>query len=199
MEYFYLNDLATWIRRFTLDNLNANKIAKQWADVISSAFEDGIYDHSKYVSAYHDVLGMKPNGGRLIDFMNFYPISMLSDCLDEKTEIALMEYALNKEGGIYYIYDKQLSIVPACFESREASRYLGAMELLSKYKYARNRLGFVEDWLMDNRNVDGKWDMGKVVNDKLYFPLSDDWRKKETREADCTQRVENLLKELLGK
>jgi len=67
-----------------------------------------------------------------------------------------MEYALNKEGGIYYIYDKQLSIVPACFESREASRYLGAMELLSKYKYARNRLGFVVDWLMDNRYVDGK-------------------------------------------
>ena len=65
-----------------------------------------------------------------------------------------MEYALNKEGGIYYIYDKWLSIVPTCFESREASRYLGAIELLSKYKYARNRLGFVADWLMDNRNVD---------------------------------------------
>ena len=41
--------------------------------------------------------------------------------------------------------------------------------------------------------------MSKIVNDKVYFPLSDDWRKKETREADCTQRVENLLKELLGK
>ena len=27
--------LATWIRRFTLDNPNANKVAEQWADVIS--------------------------------------------------------------------------------------------------------------------------------------------------------------------
>lgn len=25
---------------------------------------------------------------------------------------------------------------------------------------------------------EGKWDMGKSVNDKMYFPLSDDWRKK---------------------
>lgn len=44
---------------------------------------------------------------------------------------------------------------------------------------------------------DGKWDMGKSVNDKVYFPLSDDWRKKEIREADCTERIEKLLKELL--
>ena len=45
---------------------------------------------------------------------------VLSNCLDDKTEIALMSYALNKEGGIYYIYDKQLSVVPSCFETREA-------------------------------------------------------------------------------
>ena len=191
--------LATWIRRFTLENLSANKIANQWAAVISQAFEDGTYNHSKYVSAYYEILGMKPNGGRLIDFMNFYPISMISNCLDKKTEIALMEYALNKEGGIYYIYDKQLSIVPVCFESREASRYLGAMELLSKYRHAKDKLRFVAEWLIANKNANGKWDMSKIVNDKVYFPLSDDWRRRETRETDCTERIENLLEELLDK
>lgn len=41
--------------------------------------------------------------------------------------------------------------------------------------------------------------MSKIVNDKVYFPLSDDWRRKETREADCTERIENLLEELLDK
>lgn len=45
---------------------------------------------------------------------------------------------------------------------------------------------------------DGKWDMGKLVNDKVYFPLSDDWRKRETREADCTERIEKLLSEILN-
>lgn len=48
--------------------------------------------------------------------------------------------------------------------------------------------------LQDN---EGKWDMGKTVSDKLYFPLSDDWRKKETREADCTERIGKLMTELL--
>lgn len=191
--------LATWIRRFTLDNPNANKVAKQWAEVVSSAFESGAYNHCEYIKSYHEILGMKPNGGRLIDFMNFYAISILSNLLDCKTEKALMHYALNKEGGIYYIYEKQLSVLPCSFESKEASRYLGAIELLSKYKFAKDELKFVATWLSEKKNANGKWDMGKVVNDKVYFPLSDDWRKKETREADCTERVEYLLKELLDK
>jgi len=191
--------LATWIRRFTPDNPNANKVAKQWAEVIASAFVRGVYNHKEYVAAYHEILGMKPNGGRLIDFTNFYPISIVSNCLDRKTEIALMDYVLNKEDGIYYIYDKQLSVLPCCFESREASRYLGAIELLSKYKFAKDKLQFVADWLIDKRNINGKWDMGKTVNDKVYFPLSNDWRKKETREADCTERIDALLNDLLDR
>ncbi len=191
--------LATWIRRFTLDNTNANKVAKQWADVISSAFAGGSYNHNEYVVAYHEILGMKPTGGRLIDFVNFYPISMLSNCLDRQTEIALMDYVLNKEDGIYYIYDKKLSLLPRCFESREASRYLGAIELLSKYRFAKDKLWFVVDWLNDKMNINGKWDMGKIVNDKVYFPLSNDWRKKEVREADCTERIDNLLKDLVDR
>lgn len=191
--------LATWIRRFTNDNPHANKVAKQWADVITSAFKDGTYNHEQYVSAYHEILGMKPNGGRLIDFSNFYPVSLMAGELDAQTECAVMDYVLNREDGIYYIYDKKIATVPECFESRVASRYLAAIELLAKYKYAKHKLDFVVDWLDDNRNENGKWDMGKSVNDKLYFPLSDDWRKKETREADCTERIERLLGELTDK
>ena len=44
-----------------------------------------------------------------------------------------------------------------------------------------------------NKNENGVWDMGKSVHDKIYFPLSDDWRKSKTREADCTERIENLI------
>lgn len=96
--------------------------------------------------------------------------------------------------GYFYFAD---AVLPDCFESREASRYLGAIELLSKYKSAKDELKFVADWLIGKRNLNGKWDLGKTVNDKVYFPLSNDWRKKEMREADCTERIEALLKELL--
>ena len=77
------------------------------------------------------------------------------------------------------------------------SPQIQGIELLSKYRFAKSDLKFVADWLVEQRNTNGKWDMGKIVNDKVYFPLSDDWRRQETREADCTERVDALLKDLL--
>ena len=185
--------LSTWIRRFTDDNPHANKVAEQWAGVISAAFSSGKFDYDEYVRAYHEILGLKPKGGRLIDFVNFYPISLLCDCLDKKTQESVMDYVLNRDDGIYYIYDKKISVLPECFESRNASRYLAAVELLARYKSAKYKLKYVINWLRQNKNENGKWDMGKSVNDKMYFPLSDDWRKSETREADCTERIMNLF------
>ena len=188
--------LSTWIRRFTHDNPSANKVAKQWADVIKNAFQSGTYNYDDYVAAYDEIFGIKP-GKCIIGMEIFYPISLVSDCLSEETEPVLVDYMLNADCGIYYIYDRKLSILPEVFESKEASRYLAAIEMLAQYKHARKKLDFVADWLNENRNENGKWDMGKAVNDKLYFPLSDDWRKKETREKDCTERIGKLMSELL--
>lgn len=189
--------LSTWIRRFTSDNPVANKVAKQWADVISSAFIDGTYNHEKYVTAYTDILGLKPGGGRLIDFVNFYPVSLVRDCLNDNTQQAVVDYIINRDNGIYYIYNSKIAVLPQVFESKNTSYYLAAIEMLSKYVYARHKFNFVIDWLNDNKNENGKWDMGKMTNDKVYFPLSDDWRKKEAREADCTERITKLITELL--
>ena len=186
--------LATWIKRFTNDNHGANRIARQWADIISVAFSNGSYDHESYVSAYKKVL--RPNGGRIINFLNFYPVSLLSDCLDKKTEEVFMDYVLNSPNGIYYIYESKIADVPQTFEDRKASRYLAAIELLAKYRHTKVKFNFVIDWLNNNRNENGRWDMGKSVNDKVYFPLSDNWRKSETREADCTERITCLMSEL---
>lgn len=186
--------LATWIRRFTCDNLAANKVAKQWSDVISITFANGTYNYETYVTAYCDILGH--NGGRIIDFVNFYPISLMSDCLDKKIEISVMDYVIHRESGIYYVYDDKIAVLPHLFESKNASRYLAAVELLSNYKHAKYMLKFVMDWLYNNRKENDRWDMGRTVNDKVYFPLSDDWRKIETREADCTERITNLIRKL---
>ncbi|NYB74060.1 hypothetical protein HZF24_07880 [Sedimentibacter hydroxybenzoicus DSM 7310] len=185
--------LAAWIRIFRNDNVNANSVAEKWSNIISSAFSSGEYDHEEYISTYHKILGIKPKGGRFIDFVNFYPLSLLAGCLDEETESAFIEYVLNKDTGIYYIYDHKIYTLPNAFKSRDASRFLGAIELLSKYKASKAKLRFVVNWLESNKNQDGKWDMGSVTNDKIYFPLSDNWRKKETRESDCTERITKII------
>ena len=187
--------LSAGIKRFTKDCPAANKVAGQWAEIVTAAFADGSYHYGKYVEAYKSIL--KPNGGRIIGIENYYPVSLLCDCLDEKTECAFVEHILNFDRGIYYIYDNKLTVPPQTFQSRDASRYLGAMELLVRYKHSRHKLGFVADWLYANRSANGNWDMGQTVNDKVYFPLSDDWRKQETRETDCTERINAFMKELV--
>ncbi len=188
--------LATGIRRFTRDSDAANRVAENWAEIVTAAFEGGSYDYDRYVTAYKSIL--RPNGGRIIGIEIYYPVSLLCDCLDEKTELAFAEHILNFEKGIYYIYDRPLSVLPQEFCSRNASNYLGAVELLIRYKRASYKLGFVADWLNANRGENGKWDMGKAVNDKRYFPLSDDWRKDAAREADCTERIEKILHGISG-
>ncbi len=188
--------LATWIRRFTIENPAANKIAKQWAEVITVGFSSGTFNHDAYVTAYTDIFNVNKES-RYFGFEKFYFVSLLCDCFDERTEQLFVEYILNSDFGIYYIYTSRIAELPDTFVSKDSSYYLNTIELLSKYKHSRQKLKFVADWLNDNRNENGKWDMGKSVNDKVYFPLSDDWRKKEIREADCTARIEALFKELI--
>ena len=183
--------LSTGVRRFTKDNDAANKVAENWAEVVTAAFEKRSCNYDKYVTAYKSIL--RPNGGRIIGIENYYAVSLLCDCLDEKTELAYVEHILNFSKGIYYVYDSTISILPQEFRSKNASRYLCAVELLVRYMRANYKLKFVADWLIDKRGKNGKWDMGKTVNDKRYFPLSDDWRKSTTREEDCTERIEKIL------
>ena len=188
--------LATWIRRFTKENPAANVVAEKWAEVVTTAFKDGTYNHQEYIKAFHDILGMKPKGGKLIDFVQFYGVSIINGCLDKETERKVLEYIINKPDGIYYTYDKCIRKLPDVFESKQASWYLGGIELISEYETAKYHLQFVVDWIKENVNENGKWDMGKTAKDGLYFPLSDDWRKEETRQLDCTSRMKKLLDKL---
>jgi hypothetical protein len=188
--------LATWIRRFTKDNSTANNIAKNWASIITTAFEDGDYNHKKYLNAYINVWGKKPKGGRLVDFAQFYIVSIVNGYLNKETEMRFLKYIINKPDGIYYSYENSINVLPNDFTSKKASMYLGCIELIAEFDTAKHQLQFVVDWLQKNKNENEKWDMGKNAKDGLYYPLSDDWRKKEKREFDCTYRISNLLQKL---
>ena len=190
--------LSTSIRKFTKDDQNANDVAKKWAEIICYAFKNGEYDHNLYVDAYLKVHGLSSPGGRIMDIANSYHVSLVADLLDDKTALAFMNYILQNQSGIYYIYGKQLSVLPETFKSLEASRYIKAIELLSKYRNpgCKEKLKFVVDWLNVNKEDKGYWDMGAKAKDGMSYPLSDSWRKKEYRIKDCTYRISKLIKNI---
>lgn len=186
--------LASWLRRLHAGSPAADTVAAKWASVLRGAFQSGAYVHGDYTAAFCRVFGEKPRGGRLLDFVQPYVITLVNGCLDAETEARMFDYILQHEPGMYYIYSAKLAEVPAEFQSRQANWYLSAMELLAAYPRQREKLRFVRDWLYANRNERGGWDMGSTVKDGVYFPLSDDWRKKGAREKDCTERVLELLR-----
>ncbi len=189
--------LAAWICRFTDNDSAANRIADAWAEVITAGFASGSFDGTAYAEVYLRIIGLRP-GARMVGVGNFYPVSLSAGRLNATTQEALTAHLLRSDGGIYYVYGKPLHVLPEQFQSREASRYLAAIELLAAFPHGRQQLSFVADWLEEHRNPRGGWDMSSAAADRLYFPLSDSWRSAAVREADCTERISRLLGLLRG-
>lgn len=187
--------IAARIRRFTNQSVSANKIAENWAKVITSAFCSGAYSQNDYEVSYLQTFGRKPKGGRLIDFVSFYQVSLVCGMLDKQTECLMLDYILEHESGIYYVYESRLDVLPEEFSSKKASRYLAAIELLARYESGKEKLSFVHEWLKINQLSDGTWDMGATAKDGVFFPLSDRWNTK-SRVKDCTYRIGKLVDEI---
>lgn len=183
--------LSAWIRRYTDENETANAVAHRWAAVVTRAFAGGAYDPDAYDQAYREII--HPRGGRMIGIAQFYMVTLLRGELDAETENAFVRHVLESPDGIYYIYDRCLRTPPADFQSKTASRYLAAIELLAEYPAAREQMRFAAQWLRQHQDANGRWDMGAKARDGVVFPLSDDWRTPENRENDCTRRIERLL------
>lgn len=189
--------LAAWIRLFDTDNITALSIAKKWAYIITCAFQSGEYSHAEYVKAYEtEFTKLNPKAGCLADFVVFYQLALLPGLLSHEIEASMLDYVLVHQRGIVYIYESRLDILPEQFTSRKANRYLAAMELLSNYSLAPEKLGFVVDWLKSQQDENGLWDMSSTVKDGIYFPLSDSWHKIEDRKRECTSRVIRLIDKL---
>jgi len=188
--------LSTWVKVFDTRNELALNFAKRWAEVIEKAVESGSYSYDDYINAYVYEFSSKPKGPREIDPTAFYHMLLLQGILSRETENRFLDYVIAKPNGIYYIYGKPINKLPEVFASREASFYVGALEILSGYDLAKEKLGFAVDWLNANKDVNGQWDFGAKTNDGVYFPLSDSWKRTEDRLADCTQRVKALLQKL---
>ena len=187
--------LACWIKRFTDENNAANKVASSWANVITAAFSSGKYSQKAYTEAYFKVFGKIPRGGRLLDFVNFYQLSLLRGALDETTESLMIDYVLAHKEGIYYIYESCVSMPPEKFQGRICSRYLSAVELLCRYQKSAHKLAFVADRLEEHRLENGAWDLGADTKDGVYFPLSDRWDT-ASRISDCTFRIEKIIQSI---
>lgn len=190
--------LAAWVRILDPQNPAALEVASWWAGIAEKAFASGVYSRDADIMAFSAQQRRAPKSGFETGFGMFYHAALLPGVLTPETESRFLDYYLAKPDGMYYIYNRPLNQVPQNFASRESSCYLAALEVLARYQTAKEKLRFAVHWLRSNQDENGQWDFGPQANDGVYFPLSDSWRKAETRKADCTQRVRAFLDTLSG-
>ena len=194
--------LSAWIRKFTDDDALANNTALKWKTIAAAAFQSGEYEQDRYINTLYEIMRPKYGTARrhkeLLRIDYYYPISLLAGEIDESFEKAFFDFTMGSETGYYYGFVGSVMQPPKDFRSKEASRYLSAIELYCDYPngYCKKKLKPVVNWLNANRNANGKWDMGAGVKDGTCFPLSDSWRTSESRENDCTYRIERIISSL---
>jgi hypothetical protein len=187
--------VATWILIIDPSNDLAKGVAEDWARIITHAFLGDEYNHNAYKEAYYDV-HKSSKGKYLWGFENFYLVSILIGMLSNDIESKFLDYIINSQNGIYYIYGGCLKTPPDSFCFKTAGRYINAHELLSNYSCAQLKLEYFVDWINKNKSEDGLWDMGQFAKDNMQFPLSNSWRKQIDRKIDCTIRIQRILSKL---
>lgn len=187
--------VATWMLIIDPSNKLANDIARDWAKIIAYAFSKEEFDQEYYKEAYYEV-HKSPKEKFMWGFQNFYIVALLSKFLSSDIESKFLDYIINSEKGVYYIYDGRLKSLPDNYCSKQASRYISSFELLSNYRLISTKCKYLIEWINKNLSGDGFWDMGHIVKDNMYFPLSNSWRKAINRKIDCTVRMQVLLSKL---
>ncbi|WP_026477711.1 hypothetical protein [Alkaliphilus transvaalensis] len=187
--------VAAWLLIIDPSNVLALEIANDWAKIITYGFSEEAYNHEYYKEAYFDV-HKSSNEKHMWGFQNFYIVALLSRILPRDIENKFLDFILNSEQGIYYIYDSSLNVPPDNYCSKQASRFIGAFELLSNYHLLSGKCNHLIKWINENSSRDGFRDMGQSVKDHIYFPLSNSWRKTINRKLDCTVRMQILLTNL---
>jgi hypothetical protein len=193
---FEAHFLATWIRQFVPDDRLALPIARLWANIVTTAFRNGVFDEDAYAAEYRKHIPVLNKGERLIMLSQFYMVNLLKGMLDKKTEALFVDYIINNPNGIYYIYGLKIAGLPDVFASKNTSNYLAALEMLAGYSCAEKKLSFAAQWIKKHADENGEWDLGASARDGIYFPLSDSWRKPADRKRDCTHRINKLLDSL---
>jgi len=192
--------IATWIRKFTLENKRANNISCKWASIVENSIIDSKFDPLIYDSLHYNTLSVKKyKRTRTNLFMNFYQISLVTNALDKVIEPIFFKHLLNCDTSIiYFNYIGPLKKLPETFLSKNISTYIRQMELLSRFENieCKQQLQFFKIWLEKNKINEFEWDMGVNSKDNILFPLSDSWKKEEDRIKDCTYIINKLIKNL---
>jgi hypothetical protein len=172
-----------------------DKIWELWATIARHTFASGKYDPEAEIRAHQNLTDASVKDSYLV-LNNRYQLALLgsrADKLPKTLESALVDWVWHKENGVGYLAIP-LSNPPIRFTLGMLDRLFTSLELLSYFPSWRKFAGNIINWLWTKRNNEGFWDFGPRASMSVYFPLSENWRKKKCRQHDWSTRVLVLLR-----
>jgi hypothetical protein len=157
-----------------------------WRSFAQAAFAGGCYDPAAEAAAQYEHFRIKTK--RPIPFYSYYCVILLTarnGILSDKLDDMILDYCLDRDEGMYYIYDRKPSeCIPIC-ETKHFFWWMRCISILSRLKgWEHYKIKFC-NWVWDQMNADGFWDL---INKPGYsqYVLSDSWRKSKNRIIDSS-------------
>jgi hypothetical protein len=166
-----------------------------WAEAVQAAFQSGTYDRQREIVALNELMQCRMKNP--VPFHKRYPLLILSathNRLPDDLERRMLEFVVHYPAGIYYVYGKDISVLPPLL-SRDFWPWFCAHRLLSRFRLWKELAVDGLNSIWEQRTPEGFWDFGSHIGRKPYtgFPLSESWRRPENRTIDCTTTVLGLL------
>jgi hypothetical protein len=166
-----------------------------WAEAIKESFRSGAYDRQREIAVLNSLLECRMKNP--VAFHVRYPLLILSatdNQLPEDLERKMLHFVMHAPSGIYYVYQKDISVLPP-IHSRDFWGWFRAHRLLSRFRLWKELSTEAVNWIWAQRTKEGYWDSGSKVTRRPYsgFPLSESWRRPNNRIVDCTVEVLGLL------
>jgi len=166
-----------------------------WATIAKRTFNSGKYDPEAEIQAHQMLTGASVKGSYLV-LNNRYLLALLGSRaakLPKALENALVHWVWHKEDGVGYL-EIPLSNPPCRFTRGMLDRLFTSLELLSYFPSWRKLADSMIGWLWTHRNEEVFWNFGSRASISVYFPLSENWRKKKNQQHDWSTRVLALLR-----
>ncbi len=166
---------------------------RYWAEVVEATFAGGDYDRQAELTCQQRLAGIPSR--RYPPCHVYYPLVILSATrqnLPPGLERRLVEFIMRKPDGIYYVYERSLAAFPR-LEEKGFESWLHGQELLARFASWVEMAPAVLNWLWQQRDAEGLWDVPAGGGRSFAFPLSESWRRTQNRRIDWSVTILRLV------
>jgi hypothetical protein len=162
-----------------------------WREIAIRTFQSGNYCVEDEIQAHKSLTGATVKDSYL-RINNRHTLNILGsrrELLPPAVEGGLLDWLWNHDQGIGYL-GVPLAEEPPRPRSGPLDRWFTSQEMIIRlFHRAASNVSLWIDWIWNQKDSEALWDFGSRSASSAFFPLAEDWKKKNNRKIDWSTRV----------